>query len=84
MHSGLVPCADKRLGVDGYPSVCVQISVDGDTSTNDTVIGLAGGAAGNKLISEPGSKEAEQLHAAVTALLQVLMLSVTGLCHKAA
>ena len=45
--------------------------MDGDTSTNDTVIGLAGGAAGNKLISEPSSKEAEQLHAVVTALLQV-------------
>lgn len=49
---------------------CVQISVDGDTSTNDTVIGLASGAAGNALISNPSSPEAKQLEDAVTALLQ--------------
>jgi glutamate N-acetyltransferase/amino-acid N-acetyltransferase len=46
--------------------------VDGDTSTNDTVIGLASGAAGNARISDAGSAEARQLEAAVTALLQVL------------
>ena len=48
----------------------MQISVDGDTSTNDTVIGLASGAAGNALISDPASPEAKQLEDAVTALLQ--------------
>ena len=47
--------------------------MDGDTSTNDTVIGLASGAAGGALISDPASPEAEQLEAAVTALLQVLL-----------
>ena len=31
------------------------ISVDGDTSTNDSVFILANGAAGNRLISRPGS-----------------------------
>jgi hypothetical protein len=50
---------------------CVQITVDGDTSTNDTVIGLASGAAGNAPISDPGSAEGKQLQAALTALLQV-------------
>ncbi|KAK9790578.1 hypothetical protein WJX73_002871 [Symbiochloris irregularis] len=53
-----------------------QISVDGDTSTNDTVIGLASGAAGGKKISDPASKEAEQLHAAVTSLLQGLAKAI--------
>jgi glutamate N-acetyltransferase/amino-acid N-acetyltransferase len=54
----------------------VQISVDGDTSTNDTVIGLASGAAGNALISDPASPEAKQLEDAVTALLQ----ACAGIC----
>jgi len=45
--------------------------VDGDTSTNDTVIGLASGAAGGAPIAVAGSPEAAQLEAAVTALLQV-------------
>jgi glutamate N-acetyltransferase/amino-acid N-acetyltransferase len=49
-----------------------QISVDGDTSTNDTVIGLASGAGGNPLISDHNSAEAKQLEEAVTALLQVI------------
>ena len=52
--------------------MCVlQISVDGDTSTNDTVIGLASGAAGNTKITDLASPEAKQLEDAVTALLQV-------------
>jgi N-acetylglutamate synthase/N-acetylornithine aminotransferase len=48
-----------------------QITVDGDTSTNDTVLGLASGAAGNAKITDPRSEDAAQLEAAVTALLQV-------------
>ena len=35
-----------------------SISVDGDMSTNDTVIALANGAAGGKMISEAGTPEA--------------------------
>ncbi len=31
-----------------WPSSAVQITVDGDTSTNDTVIGLASGTAGGE------------------------------------
>lgn len=49
----------------------VQITVDGDTSTNDTCIGLASGAAGNDLIKHSTSEAAQKLEAAVTALLQV-------------
>ena len=52
-----------------------QISVDGDTSTNDTVIGLASGAAGNAKIADLESPEAKQLEDAVTALLQASTLS---------
>lgn len=33
-----------------------QISVDGDTSTNDTVIALASGAAGNAMITDAESE----------------------------
>lgn len=44
-----------------------QISVDGDTSTNDCVIGLASGAAGGDAIVA-GSPEAEKLEAALTAV----------------
>ena len=65
--------AGQRVKATRLTSCCAhQISVDGDTSTNDTVIGLASGAAGGALISDPASPEAEQLEAAVTALLQVL------------
>jgi glutamate N-acetyltransferase / amino-acid N-acetyltransferase len=53
-----------------------QITVDGDTSTNDTVVGLASGAAGGPIISDPNSKEAVTLEAALTALLQGLAKSI--------
>ena len=49
----------------------LQISVDGDTSTNDTVLGLASGLCGANSITDPNSEEAKQLEAATTALLQV-------------
>lgn len=49
----------------------MQITVDGDTSTNDTCIGLASGAAGNDIIKHSTSEAAQKLEAAVTALLQV-------------
>lgn len=55
---------------DTQGAVVMQISVDGDTSTNDTVIGLASGVAGNAKITDLGSPEAKQLEDAVTALLQ--------------
>ena len=49
----------------------LQITVDGDTSTNDTVLGLASGLAGADRITDAASPEGKQLEAAVTALLQV-------------
>jgi hypothetical protein len=48
-----------------------QITVDGDTSTNDTVIGLASGVSGTPKITDAGSTDGKALEAAVTALLQV-------------
>ena len=57
------------LNSSGRPHL--QITVDGDTSTNDTVLGLASGAAGNAKITDPNSDKAAALEAAVTALLQV-------------
>lgn len=49
----------------------LQITVDGDTSTNDTVIGLASGKSGAPLITDASSAGGKTLEAAVTALLQV-------------
>ncbi len=48
-----------------------QITVDGDTSTNDCVIGLASGAAGNAPLADAASADAKLLESAVTALMQV-------------
>ena len=48
-----------------------QITVDGDTSTNDCVIGMASGASGIPTVKDPSSKEAVLLEAALTALMQV-------------
>lgn len=45
--------------------------VDGDTSTNDCVIGLASGASGAPLIKDASSAQGKALEAALTALLQV-------------
>ena len=53
-------------------ALCVfQITVDGDTSTNDTVIGLASGKSGAPAITDAASTDGKALEAAVTALLQV-------------
>ncbi|KAL4429620.1 hypothetical protein ABPG77_008669 [Micractinium sp. CCAP 211/92] len=62
----------KRGAVNSFN----QITVDGDTSTNDTVIGLASGTAGGEVISDPASPEAQKLEAALTALLQGLAKSI--------
>jgi ArgJ family len=48
----------------------VQITVDGDTSTNDTVLALASGAAGNTPISNAMSPAGIKLENALTATLQ--------------
>ncbi|KAF6263030.1 arginine biosynthesis protein ArgJ [Scenedesmus sp. NREL 46B-D3] len=52
------------------------ITVDGDTSTNDTVIGLASGKSGAPLITDASSTDGKTLEAALTALLQGLAKSI--------
>lgn len=44
------------------------MQVDGDTSTNDTVIALASGASAGQLISRFDCEEAQQLQAALDAV----------------
>lgn len=43
-----------------------RITVDGDTSTNDTVLVLAGGTAGHAVITDPSSPEAKAFGALLT------------------
>ena len=45
------------------------ITIDGDTSTNDTLLVLAGGAAGNDLIVDPDSMESRLFGKALQAVL---------------
>ena len=58
------------------PPTTQQITVDGDTSTNDTVIGLASGASGAPAITDASSADGRALEAAVTALLQGLAKAI--------
>jgi hypothetical protein len=60
-----------QLGTDCPLLLAPQITVDGDTSTNDTVIGLCSGASGLPTITSASSPEGQLLQSALTALLQV-------------
>jgi glutamate N-acetyltransferase / amino-acid N-acetyltransferase len=62
LHSLLRPAAARTWD---------QLSVDGDTSTNDTVFVLASGAAGGALV-EAGTLEAEELGLAIEAVARDL------------
>ncbi|KAI3940311.1 hypothetical protein MKW92_004141 [Papaver armeniacum] len=53
-----------------------QITVDGDSSTNDTVIALASGISGSTTISSLDSFEATQLQACLDAVMQGLAKSI--------
>lgn len=59
-----------------------RISVDGDTSTNDTVLILANGLAGNKeiksILSSEGKKFAEALECAMLYLAKQIVLDGEG------
>lgn len=52
-----------------------QVTVDGDSSTNDTFLMLANGAAGNEPVRQ-GSVQAEQLEAALLEVAQSLARSI--------
>lgn len=62
----------KRASVNSFN----QITVDGDTSTNDCVLGLTSGLGGGPAISDERSPAAVQLEAGLTALLQGLAKSI--------
>ncbi|KAI9085762.1 hypothetical protein K1719_032176 [Acacia pycnantha] len=53
-----------------------QITVDGDTSTNDAVIALASGLSGLSCISSLNTDEASQLQACLDAVMQGLAKSI--------
>ncbi|CAM6125984.1 unnamed protein product [Calypogeia fissa] len=53
-----------------------QITVDGDTSTNDTLLALASGKAGGPLINSLDSSDAQQLQNALDAVLKGLAKSI--------
>jgi len=64
---------EQLSGILGRAGVTTwnQLSIDGDTSTNDTVFLLASGASG-AAIAEPGSESEAALEAAVTAVARDL------------
>lgn len=53
-----------------------QITVDGDTSTNDSLIALANGQSRTPAITEMGSKDAQKLQAMLTAVCQHLAKAI--------
>ncbi|XP_057856457.2 arginine biosynthesis bifunctional protein ArgJ, chloroplastic isoform X1 [Cryptomeria japonica] len=55
-----------------------QITVDGDSSTNDTIIALASGASRAKEITSLENSEANQLQTALDAVLQGLAKSIAS------
>ncbi|KAL3693290.1 hypothetical protein R1sor_006941 [Riccia sorocarpa] len=79
-----VVTTDASVSVDVWRSMVLtavnrsfnQITVDGDTSTNDTLLGLASGKAGAPLIDSLESTEAQQLQNALDAVLQGLAKSI--------
>jgi glutamate N-acetyltransferase/amino-acid N-acetyltransferase len=55
-----------------------RITVDGDTSTNDTVLVLANGRAGNATVNAIGSEACQQLQEALDGLLLDLALQLVA------
>lgn len=53
-----------------------RISVDGDTSTNDTVFALANGAAGNRIILDSSSKDFERFAGGLEDVAKSLAVEV--------
>lgn len=54
------------------------ITVDGDTSTNDMVLALANGTAGNRWIDDDNPAGREKFEAAVTAICRDLALKIVA------
>jgi len=58
-----------------------ELQVDGDTSTNDTVIALASGLSGAARISNLSSPEAAQLQSCLDAVCSMAIIFYM-LCNK--
>ncbi|UJR80193.1 bifunctional glutamate N-acetyltransferase/amino-acid acetyltransferase ArgJ [Sandaracinus amylolyticus] len=71
--AGASPALLKKLLKAAIDPTFNAVSVDGDTSTNDTVLLMASGKAGSV---RPGSKEAATLQAALTEVLGALAKSI--------
>jgi len=68
--AAVAPATARRVLRRAVAGTFNAISVDGDTSTNDTVMLLASGAAGNRRIT--GGRDAARFEAAVEAVLAEL------------
>ena len=55
-----------------------MVSVDGDTSTNDSVVLLANGMAGNKKITDPESDDCKEFCEALHAVTLFMAKSIAG------
>jgi glutamate N-acetyltransferase / amino-acid N-acetyltransferase len=74
--AALAPDELYKATLDAVEHSFNRISVDGDTSTNDTVIVMANGAAGNKKI-ESGTRESRFFRAALfTVMLRLAKMLV--------
>jgi glutamate N-acetyltransferase/amino-acid N-acetyltransferase len=66
------PSFVRRVLRDAADATLNRTSVDGETSTSDTALLLAGGRAGNRVLRGPGSPGARAFAGAVTAVCEDL------------
>src|SRR5207245_11438733 len=66
METFAKPVADRSFN---------QVTVDGDSSTNDTFLVLANGAAGNDIV-RPGTSEAQVLETAIVEVARELARAI--------
>ena len=68
----------NRLVKEGVDRSFNRITVDGDTSTNDTVLVLANGEAGNRRIDEDSSEATAEFAAALHGVFKDLALQIVA------
>ena len=75
------PALLERLLTDAGETSFNRISIDGDTSTNDTVLLLASGASGATLNDENAGGFAEALSGVCTSLAKQIVADAEGATH---
>jgi glutamate N-acetyltransferase/amino-acid N-acetyltransferase len=75
------PALLERLLIDAGETSFNRISIDGDTSTNDTVLLLASGASGATLNNENAGGFAEALSTVCTSLAKQIVADAEGATH---